>query len=503
MVKKLKRKREATEAVAAPAAAVVEDTPPPMKKLKKKLKKKVAAPEAAALPVKVVEAEAGAPVKKKLKKKLKKQVVVAGPPPESERQRCDPVEAPAASSRQLGRRVRPDPSAAILALAASSRSADSRGKALKKQEVARASSAKPKLDVSVEIKRILAAESAEDVLNVAAGESDENTVCRAWKQLVLLLHPDKLLSLDADAREAGANALQAVHSAKEEMKRRSQETSAEVPEQPVPDGSACLLNAASGSRKYEIKWKLPDAQDQKRPVEKYEVWGAKYLSEAGDPYDWVLLATLPPLQAHFVLVEEAPTQQDVMWAGDRIRRETLPLTVHAVNGKGSSEALTFEMPWATAFPWLQGASSVLCPRCCQLSQRRGAYSKCGGCGFSVPTENTLVVRCPDCSGEVLWSHRGSELSCTCCFKKLGGPGAQPHQPARPPPGHNGSSMRPPQVRGEQKDPRSGGEQKDPRSGLPRTTVFQKSAHGEKSDAPRWSRGGGGRSGGGKGGKSWH
>jgi len=284
--------------------------------------------------------------------------------------------------------------------------------------------AKPSVDVAAEIQRVLAAESPEAVLNLAQGESDEGVVSQEWKRLVLLLHPDKLQNVDAETREAGAQALHLVHNAKEEMKLLSQEVCAEVPVQPLADGRARLLEKDSGSRKYEINWKIPDCQDPKRPVEKYEIWGPKYFSDAGDAFDWVLLAALPPLQQHFVIVEESPTQQDVMWAGDRIRRETLPLSVHAVNGKGSSEALTFEMPWSTVFPWLQGMASVLCPRCCQLTQRKGAYSSCGGCTFRIPAENTIVVRCPDCQGEVRWLKGGAQLSCCCCFKVLGGAFAQ-------------------------------------------------------------------------------
>jgi hypothetical protein len=299
---------------------------------------------------------------------------------------------------------------------------------------------KPKLNIEEEICRILTAETPFEVLGLAVGESNEDTINQAWKRLVLHLHPDKLQCLDAETRKAGSEALHSVRAAKDEMKQKCQEICAEVPVQPLPDGQARLLESVSGSRKYEIKWKLPESQDPNRPIQSYEVWGPKYFSAAGEPYDWVNMATLPALQSHFVLVEEAPTQQDVMWAADRVRRQTLPLCVNAVNGKGPSEALSFEMPWATTFPWLQGTGSVICPRCCQLSKRRGAYSKCGGCGFSIPAENSLVVRCPECQGEVLWSHGGSQLSCTCCFKKLGGVPAQEQwkqgrQPIRPTPNH--------------------------------------------------------------------
>lgn len=301
---------------------------------------------------------------------------------------------------------------------------------------------KPRLDACTEIRRILEAESSQDVLNVPAGSSEE-VVAQAWKQLVLLLHPDKLQRFGEEVRETGAEALLLVHKAKEEMKRQFQEICVEVPAEPLPDGLPRCVSRSSGARKYEVRWTLPECQDPERPVEKYEIWGPKYFSDPGEPFDWVMLASLPPLQSHFVLVEEAPTQQDVMWAADRVRRQTLPLVVNAVNGRGPSTSLTFELPWVSEFPWLQGTPSVLCPRCCQLSQRRGAYSKCGGCGFSVPAENALVVRCPECQGEVLWSHRGAELSCSCCFKKFGGSAAQeqwkrPQPPKHAPPTGQGS-----------------------------------------------------------------
>merc|ERR1712048_1340324 len=132
-----------------------------------------------------------------------------------------------------------------------------------------------------------------------------------------------------------------------------QEFCAEVPVEPEPAGPPHCIEAASGSRKYKISWQLPVTQDPHRPVEKYEIWGHRYFSEAGDPFDPILLASLPPLQGHFILVEEAPTQQDVMWAADRVLRPTLPISVHAANGKGASQPLTFELPWANTFPWLR------------------------------------------------------------------------------------------------------------------------------------------------------
>lgn len=333
----------------------------------------------------------------------------------------------------VGKRI-PLDSESALAIAYSGRKKAKMASEEKRDAPVHTSPCKPRLDASSEIRRIFDAQSPEAVLSVPPGSSEE-VVNQAWKQLVLLLHPDKLQRLGTEVQETGAEALQLVHSAKEEMKRQFQEVCVEVPAEPLPDGLPRCLAKVSGSRKYEVRWKLPVCQDPQRPVEKYEIWGPKYFSEPGEPFDWVLLASLPALQAHFVLVEEAPTQQDVMWAADRVLRPTLPLVVNAVNGRGPSTQLTFELPWATEFPWLQGTPSVICPRCCQLSQRRGAWSKCGGCGFSVPAENALVIRCPECQGEVLWSHRGAELSCSCCFKKFGGATAQGQWKSPQPPKH--------------------------------------------------------------------
>lgn len=275
------------------------------------------------------------------------------------------------------------------------------------------------LDPQVEIDRILQFRdgSAAAIFGVT-DLLDVKAVGKAWKRLVLLLHPDKLQVFDNDVRAAGAQALQEVHRAKEELRRHSQEHTADVPEDVVLIGRGRCIQTAPGARKYEIQWKIPEAQDPHRPVEKYEVWGPKYFTDKGDPLDWVLLASLPPLQSHFVIVEEAPTQQDVMWAADRINRPTLPIAVHAVNGRGSSEAATIELAWATAFPWLNGARSVMCQQCFQLSPCRGPYSKCSGCGQGIPQNDAVTVRCRDCFGEILWS-QANTFSCTCCARVYG------------------------------------------------------------------------------------
>lgn len=303
--------------------------------------------------------------------------------------------------------------------------------------------AAPPMGADAEIDRVLSAESPEELLGVGRAASEEE-VMKAWKRLVLLLHPDKLQRLDGPLRKAGAEALHRVHAAKDEMRRRSQEACAEVPAAPRAEGPPRCLQSTQGARKFEFCWRIPETQNPKSPVEKYEVWGPRYFSEQGQPFDWVLLATLPPLQSAFVLVEEAPTQQDCMWAADRVLRPTLPIAVHAVNGKGPSEPLELELPWAAAFPWLKGTPSVLCVQCFRLNARRGrdGWTKCGGCGKGVPSECSVVLRCPDCHGELLWA--GNSLGCSCCLRAFGqmyqqGPPPQtwgkqhtPHH-ARPPP----------------------------------------------------------------------
>lgn len=272
-------------------------------------------------------------------------------------------------------------------------------------------------DVSSEIERILSATSPEDKLQVA--DATEEAILQAWKKLVLLLHPDKLQSLDSSTRSRGAEALHEVHAAKEELRRRAQEACAEVPAQPMRGSAPRCLDATPGTRKYEISWVLPEVQDPKAPVEKYEVWGPRYCSEHGETFDWVLLATLPVLQCQFIIVEEAPTQQDVMWAADRVLRPTLSLAVHSVNGKGQSEALNLELPWASAFPWLRGVGSLICNKCFRLNQRgsRHSWAACTGCGAGLGAELAVVIRCTECGGEVLW--QSQTLSCTCCRRSFG------------------------------------------------------------------------------------
>lgn len=291
----------------------------------------------------------------------------------------------------------------------------------------------PRINAEDEIRRILSAEGPKDILGLGPEDGSrppEEVVTQAWKRLVLLLHPDKLQRLGEEVSNSGAEALHLVHGAKDQLREAAQQASAEVPAQPVAAAESRLIEGLQSHRKFEIAWQLPQAQDPLRPIEKYEVWGPRYFSEAGDPFDWVLIATLPPLQSSFVLVEEAPTQQDVMWAADRVLRPTLPMAVHAVNGRGPSEALCFEVPWADVFPWLRGTPSALCPACLRLCPSRGQWSKCGGCGMQMGADSRMVVRCPECHGEVLWGQGLQMLACTCCMRKFGeawaGRGAAPN-----------------------------------------------------------------------------
>jgi len=275
------------------------------------------------------------------------------------------------------------------------------------------------IEISNLIDQVLAGETPEEILGVAEGATEED-VNHAWKQMILLLHPDKLQELDQESMEHGAEALHRVHEAKKELRARGQKRRAEVPDPPLPAGPAICIDSNASARKYVIQWQIPEKQDPVRPVEKYEVWGPRYFSEGGDCFDSVTLATVSNLESTFVFVEEAPTQQDVMWAADRVLRKTLPISIHAVNGKGTSDPLIIELPWSRVFPWLRGQYSVICPLCqkVQMSRGGGVWTKCTGCGAGMNANAHITIRCNNCSGEVLWS-RAQFLSCTCCFRRYG------------------------------------------------------------------------------------
>lgn len=269
-------------------------------------------------------------------------------------------------------------------------------------------------EVETTITRILAAETPEDVLGIDSG-ADDSIVLRAWKSLVLPLHPDKVACLSEWARAEAPNALHMVHEAKDELRRKQQEMNAEVPDMPQPETKGGRFNcscAKAGARKFELRWKPHTITDPRKPVERYEIWAPKIFSDAGEAFEWILLATVPPLQNSFVFVEEAPTQQDVMWAADKVRVPFLPLHVYACNGKGNSEPCLIELPWGEKFPWLKGIQSLLCPSCCTVNAAWEDQVRCTNCSgtASVP----VILRCPECHGEALWDDKGTVLSFRCC-----------------------------------------------------------------------------------------
>jgi len=246
---------------------------------------------------------------------------------------------------------------------------------------------------------------------------------KTWKRLVFQLHPDKMLSFSVQERAAAAEALHRVHKAKEEFRESVQASGAvEVPGQPQVDGRPVCTRSQPGQRRYECRWLIPEQTDPDRPIEKYEVYGPRVFSHTGEPMEWVLLATLPRLQGCFVFVEESPTQQEVMWAGDRMRVPAVPLTVYSCNGRGRSEALYFQLPWLMKFPWLQGTQSLLCRQCCSAMPRPvGKQDKvqCTTCSaWLAPNAAAIILRCPKCQGECLWDGNLSRLDCRVCGRQI-------------------------------------------------------------------------------------
>eukprot|EP00403_Amphidinium_massartii_P036030 CAMPEP_0178437248 /NCGR_PEP_ID=MMETSP0689_2-20121128/34880_1 /TAXON_ID=160604 /ORGANISM="Amphidinium massartii, Strain CS-259" /LENGTH=510 /DNA_ID=CAMNT_0020059415 /DNA_START=173 /DNA_END=1706 /DNA_ORIENTATION=- len=249
---------------------------------------------------------------------------------------------------------------------------------------------KSRMDPRQEIDRILRAEGPEEVLGVPPGAAEEEVLAR-WKRLVLLLHPDKL-ALDAKGMEDGAEALQRVHDAKAYVREAGQRVRCTVP---APPEFVALrpLSVIQGARKYEVQWRTPDEKDPGRPIESFEVWAPRYYTEAGEPVDWLNIVKLPISQNHFVMVEETPAQAEVMAAADRVLRPTLTLAVHACNGAGASEGCLFELPWATAFPWLRGARSVICQKCLRLKRNHQVSGLLAGAAVRVyiPSPVSLSV----------------------------------------------------------------------------------------------------------------
>lgn len=272
-----------------------------------------------------------------------------------------------------------------------------------------------------EVDRISSATSAAEVLNIPK-EADEAALQRAWKALIFLLHPDKLSQLPPAEQAAATEAWHAVHQARQEFQESMQASGeVEVPTTPVALGRPLCTGTHRGQRRYECRWSIPEVRDSRSPVEKYEVYGPRIFAHTGEPMEWTLLATLPRREGCFVFVEESPMQQEVMWAGDRARAPAVPLTVYAANGRGKSEALYFQLPWAGKFPWLsQGLASVLCRHCCLVQPRAGGEGKqqCGCGAWISPGASAVVLRCPKCHGEALWDGAGSRLDCRACGRHM-------------------------------------------------------------------------------------
>lgn len=94
--------------------------------------------------------------------------------------------------------------------------------------------------------------------------------------------------------------------------------------------------------------------------------------------EWEWLAEVPPLQTEFVFVEEAPSQQDVMWAADSACIEDLPISVCAFNSEGMSEELVVTLPWASRFTWLRTIPSSAIWQKASQTVSTGVWSdKCG------------------------------------------------------------------------------------------------------------------------------
>lgn len=246
---------------------------------------------------------------------------------------------------------------------------------------------------------------------------------KAWKRLMLNLHPDKLQNCTEDEKAAAAEALHSVHKAKEEFREFTQASGAvDVPEQLQADGRPVCTRNQPGQRRYECRWVVPEQVDPARPVEKFEVYGPRVFAHTGEPMEWVLLATLPRLEGCFVFVEESPTQQEVMWAGDRMRVPAVPLTVYGCNGRGRSEALYFQLPWLMKFPWLQGIQSLICRHCCAVMPRPGGKLDklpCTSCGQMLSTTTAaIIIRCPKCQGEALWDNGQNRLDCRVCGRQI-------------------------------------------------------------------------------------
>lgn len=280
---------------------------------------------------------------------------------------------------------------------------------------------KPKINLMAEVSRILAAATPAEVLGIAE-DADDASLNKAWKRIAFHLHPDKLSNYSEDDRRSAADAFVSLHKAREEFRESAQKSGqVEVPDMPTTSTKPTCTRNVPGQRRWECGWDVPESREKEKPIEKYEVYGPRIFSHEGEPMEWALLATLPRLESVFIFVEESPAQQEVMWAADRIRAPAVPLTVYAVNGRGRSEALYVQLPWANKFPWLtQGFPCMVCRQCCAiLPQRSNDKTQCASCGGWVsPSATAIQVRCTKCHGEALWDNAGSRLDCRLCGRNI-------------------------------------------------------------------------------------
>eukprot|EP00971_Amphidinium_carterae_P169229 3352648-Amphidinium_carterae.2 len=71
---------------------------------------------------------------------------------------------------------------------------------------------------------------------------------------------------DDAGRAAGAEALQRVHMAKDELRQRDQQKHCSVPVPPEQAQGPRCTSSVHRDRKYEIHWSVPPHQDPNRPV---------------------------------------------------------------------------------------------------------------------------------------------------------------------------------------------------------------------------------------------
>mmetsp|Transcript_30535 Transcript_30535/g.83882 ORF Transcript_30535/g.83882 Transcript_30535/m.83882 type:complete len:423 (+) Transcript_30535:71-1339(+) len=242
-------------------------------------------------------------------------------------------------------------------------------------------------DLEAEVTRILSADSSIEVFfGIGSREvfaTDEDVV-REWKRRVRWLHPDKIQGFGLEFRKNAVEALHRLHLARDDLRTEVQWRSNHifVPEAPELVGTPTCTIAERGRRQYAFSWRALHSMDKNKPIEEFQVWGPRAFARSGMVSAWVRLALLPPLQGHFVFVEEDSLQQAVMREADRAQLITLPIALHAVNGRGCSDPLIVSLPWSSNFPWVQGGVASQAPGHAQSSRAWKGLAP-GACGAQV------------------------------------------------------------------------------------------------------------------------